>query len=227
MMNKRRDTGLLLSGLVLSGLILAAPAVAQSALAQQSAGQQSTAQSSKSSTAKSATAKPATKSAATTAKKSPPKPLVYVNDNRNAPKTADATASKPVNASTSKTAGPSAGPSAGKTVNASASKTTAAAPTQKPLSADVTKAFQQNCPNVALTEDKAKAGYDVIFEREPGAKGVKGAFGLTNAVHKTTKIEVTSKSGKELFTESGHSTGQLVKDACTAIGTPGTKLAKN
>lgn len=227
MMNKRRDTGLLLSGLVLSGLILAAPAVAQSALAQQSAGQQSTAQSSKSSTAKSATAKsaakPATKSAATTAKKSPPKPLVYVNDNRNAPKTADATASKPVSASTSKTAGPSAG----KTINASASKTTAAAPTQKPLSADVTKAFQQNCPNVALTEDKAKAGYDVIFEREPGAKGVKGAFGLTNAVHKTTKIEVTSKSGKELFSESGHSTGQLVKDACTAIGTPGTKLAKN
>jgi hypothetical protein len=227
MMNKRRDTGLLLSGLVLSGLILAAPAVAQSALAQQGAGQQSTAQSSKTSTAKSATAKsaakPATKSAVTTAKKSPPKPLVYVNDNRNAPKTADATASKPVNASTSKTAGPSAG----KTVNTSASKTTAAAPSQKPLSADVTKAFQQNCPNVALTEDKAKAGYDVIFEREPGAKGVKGAFGLTNAVHKTTKIEVTSKSGKELFSESGHSTGQLVKDACTAIGTPGTKLAKN
>jgi hypothetical protein len=36
-----------------------------------------------------------------------------------------------------------------------------------------------------------------------------------------------SKTGKELFSEAGHSTGQLVKDACTAIGTPGTKIAKN
>lgn len=212
MISKRLDTGLLLSGLVLSGLILAAPAVAQSALAQQ--GQPSTAQpSSKTSTAKSTTAKPAAKPAASAAKKSPPKPLVYVDDNRTASKSADTSASKTADSSAKKTTA-----SAGKASNASAS--------QKPLSADVTKAFQQNCPNVALTEDKAKAGYDVTFEREPGTKGVKGAFGLTNAVHKTTKIEVTSKSGKELFSEAGHSTGQLVKDACTAIGTPGTKVAK-
>jgi hypothetical protein len=93
----------------------------------------------------------------------------------------------------------------------------------KPLSADLTKAFQQNCPSVALTDSKAKAAYDVMFERDPGSKGVKSAFGL----HKASKIEVMSKTGKELFSETGHSTGQLVKDACTAIGTPGTKIAKN
>ena len=215
MINKRLDTGLLLSGLVLSGLILTAPALAQSALAQQGTAKPSTAQqSSKTSTAKSAAAKPAAKPAATTAKKSPPKPLVYVDDNRNPAKTADTSASKPADSSAKKTA-------------ASTGKASDAAASQKPLSSDVTKAFQQNCPNVTLTPDKSKAGYDVIFEREPGTKGVKGAFGLTNAVHKTTKIEVTSKSGKELFSETGHSTGQLVKDACTAIGTPGTKLAKN
>jgi hypothetical protein len=62
-----------------------------------------------------------------------------------------------------------------------------------------------------------------MFERDPGSKGVKSAFGL----HKASKIEVMSKTGKELFSEAGHSTGQLVKDACTAIGTPGTKIAKN
>jgi len=218
MINKRLDTGLLLSGLVLSGLILAAPAVAQSALAQQGTAKPTSQQSSKTSATKSATAKaaakPASKPAATTAKKSPPKPLVYVADNRNPAKTADTSASKTADSSAKKTAA-----STGKASDASAS--------QKPLSSDVTKAFQQNCPNVTLTADKSKAGYDVIFEREPGTKGVKGAFGLTNAVHKTTKIEVTSKSGKELFSETGHSTGQLVKDACTAIGTPGTKLAKN
>jgi hypothetical protein len=93
----------------------------------------------------------------------------------------------------------------------------------KPLSADLTKAFQQNCPSVALTDSKSKAAYEVMFERDPGSKGVKSAFGL----HKASKIEVMSKTGKELFSEAGHSTGQLVKDACTAIGTPGTKIAKN
>ena len=189
----------LATGLLLSGLICAAPAMAQSALAQRSGAQQS----SKTSTAKSATAKPAPAKSAAAAKKSAPKPLVYVEDNR---KTAD---------SSTTTAG---GTSAKKPSSASAS--------QKTLSSDITKAFQQNCPDVSLTESKARAAYEVTFEREPGSKGVKGGFGLTNAVHKTSKIEVMNKSGKELFSETGHSTGQLVKDACTAIGTPGTKIAK-
>ncbi len=190
----------LATGLLLSGLICAAPAMAQSALAQRSGAQQS----SKTSTAKSATAKPASAKSAAAAKKSAPKPLVYVEDNR---KTADSSTTTAAGTSAKKPSGASAG--------------------QKPLSSDIAKAFQQNCPDVALTESKARAAYDVTFEREPGSKGVKGGFGLTNAVHKTSKIEVMNKSGKELFSETGHSTGQLVKDACTAIGTPGTKVAKN
>jgi hypothetical protein len=206
----------LAKGLVLSGLIYAAPALAQSALAQQGTTQQS----SKTSTtiAKPATTKPtASKSTATTAKKSPPKPLVYVQDDRSvktadasAGKTADASGSKPVNASASKTGA------------ASTKKTADTSTGPKPLSADLTKAFQQNCPSVALTDSKAKAAYDVTFEHESNSKGVKTAFGL----HKTNKIEVMNKGGKELFSESGHSTGQLVKDACTAIGTPSVKVAK-
>ncbi len=56
---------------------------------------------------------------------------------------------------------------------------------------------------------------------------MKTAFGLANVVHKTNKIEVTSKSGKEVFSESGHSTNQLVKDACAAMAPPPTKVAKN
>jgi hypothetical protein len=97
----------------------------------------------------------------------------------------------------------------------------------KPQNREVAKAFEQSCPDVALTEQKAKAGYDVSLEREPGSKGVKTVFGLTNVVHKTHKIEVTSKSGKEVFSESGHSTDQLVKDACAAIAIPPTKVARN
>jgi len=221
MLNKRFATGLLVIGSIF-GLTEAASATAQSTLAQQSAAQPSAAQqstakpSTNSSTVKPA-AKPAVKPAAAPAKKSAPKPLVYVMDNRSSDKT---DANKTAGATTSKTAGASV-----KNASAtSASKTSpAAAPTVKPLSADLTKAFQQNCPSVALTDSKSKAAYDVMFERDPGSKGVKSAFGL----HKASKIEVMSKTGKELFSEAGHSTGQLVKDACTAIGTPGTKIAKN
>jgi len=97
----------------------------------------------------------------------------------------------------------------------------------KPQNREVVKAFEQSCPDVTLTEQKAKAGYDVSLEREPGSKGVKTVFGLTNVVHKTNKIEVTSKSGKEVFSETGHSTNQLVKDACAAMAAPPTKVAKN
>jgi hypothetical protein len=208
MLNTKLASGLLSSGLLLSGLTLigfaAAPVLAQSALAQQSTAKQGT----KTPAAKTAATKPAAKP---TAKKAPPKPLVYVDDERNAPKaveskTTDASATKPTQASVKKSSEPS---------------------TQKPLSADLTKAFAQNCSSVALTDSKARATYEVTFEHEPGSKGVKSAFGLTNAVHKTSKIEVLSKTGKELFSETGHSTNQLVKDACTAIGTPGTKVAKN
>ena len=215
MLNKRFATGLLVIGSIF-GLAEAASATAQSALAQQSAAQPSAAKpSTNSSTAKPA-AKPATKPAAAPAKKSAPKPLVYVMDNRSSDKT---DGNKTAGATTSKPAASVKNASA-----TSASKTSpAAAPTEKPLSADLTKAFQQNCPSVSLTDSKSKAAYDVMFERDPGSKGVKSAFGL----HKASKIEVMSKTGKELFSEAGHSTGQLVKDACTAIGTPGTKIAKN
>jgi hypothetical protein len=187
-------------GLILSGVVWAVPGSAQSGLAQQTTKQGSTTSTAKPAATKSAAAKPAA-----TAKKSPPKPLVYVDDERSV---------KAADASTSKTS------------TASASKTTQTSTSPK-QSADLTKAFEQNCPSVGLTDSKAKAAYDVTFQREPGTKGVKGAFGLTNAVHKTTKIEVMNKSGRELFSETGHSTNQLVKDACTAIGTPGVKVAKN
>lgn len=217
----------LATGLVLSGLVYAGPVLAQSALAQQSTTQQSSKSSTTTpSTTKPATAKPTATKSTTAAKKSPPKPLVYVEDDRSvkpadasASKTGDASVNKPVNASAK--AGDTT--TASKSGVASTKTSTGASASAKPLSADLTKAFAQNCPSVALTESKTRAAYEVTFGRDPGSKGVKTAFGL----HKSNKIEVMSKTGKELFSESGHSTGQLVKDACTAIGTPGLKVAKN
>lgn len=224
-------SGLLLSGFVVIGLSSPAPAIGQSALAQQ-AGQSTSTQTSqqtgKSSAAKSV--KPAAPKP-TAAKKAPPKPLVYVEDNRNPAKPADAktgdktdesasaksaaTAGKPGDASVKKTSASTTKAGVAHTAN----NTTA----QKPLSGDVTKAFAQNCPSVDLTASKSKAAYEVTLDREPASKGVKSAFGL----RKASKIEVMNKSGKELFSESGHSTNQLVKDACTTMGTPTTRIAKN
>jgi hypothetical protein len=235
-------------GLLLSGVIGIVPASAQSALAQQDAtqqGQKTTvtkpATAAPTTSAKPATAavtpaaqpsakttgaKPATAgqtTATTTAKKSPPKPLVYVDNPTLSSRSANATAGKSADASASK----SANASAGKVTDASAKKSADVSAKQKPQNADVVKAFQQNCPGIALSDDKKKAGYDVMFEREPGSKGVKTGFGLTNTVRKTSKIEVMSKSGKEVFSETGHSTSQLVKDACAAIEAPAaTKIAR-
>jgi hypothetical protein len=229
-------------GLLLSGVIGVAPAMAQSAPAQQNAAQPSGAQQDqKSSQAKpaaktTAAAKPAASptgtkpattaktsgkttaakpaaptTAAAKAKKSPPKPVVYIDNPTSKP--ADASASKSGDDSTDKSTKPTV---------FKASDTSAK---QKPQNADVVKAFQQSCPGIALSDDKKKAGYDVAFEREPGSKGVKTAFGLTS--RKTSRIEVTTKSGKEVFSETGHSTSQLVKDACAAIEAPAaTKIAK-
>lgn len=227
-------------GLLLSGVIGVAPAMAQSALAQQNAAQPTGAQQDQKSSqakpaaktttaakptaatptatkpatsAKTTAAKPAAPTTAATAKKGPPKPVVYI----------DNPTSKPADASASKSASDSADKSTKPTV-VKASDTPAK---QKPQNADVVKAFQQNCPGIALSEDKKKAGYNVAFEREPGRKGVKAAFGLTNTVRKTNRIEVTTKSGKEVFSETGHSTSQMVKDACAAIEAPAaTKIAK-
>jgi len=232
-------------GLLLSGVIGVAPAMAQSSLAQQNAAQPSGAQQDqKSSQAKTAAktaakptaaaptatkpataakastkttaSKPATPApAAATAKKSPPKPIVYI----------DNPTSKPADASASKSANDSA--STDKSTKPTVVKASDTPAKQKPQNADVVKAFQQNCPGIALSEDKKKAGYNVAFEREPGSKGVKTAFGLTNTVRKTNRIEVTTKSGKEVFSETGHSTSQMVKDACAAIEAPAaTKIAK-
>jgi hypothetical protein len=214
----------LVAGLVLSGLICAGSALAQSALAQQNTTQQgakssaTNASTAKSSAPKSTASNSTSSKSTTAAKKTPAKPLVYVEDDRST-KTADASTSKASDASASK----NANGTTGKATNVSAKKPSATPASPKPLSGDVTKAFAQNCPSVGLTDSKSKAAYDVTLERDPSSKGVKSAFGL----HKGNKIEVMSKGGKELFSENGHSTGQLVKDACTSMGTPGVKVAKN
>jgi hypothetical protein len=224
-------------GLALSGLMGTAPAWAQSALAQQAADQEKAAQqgtatsSTNAGTAKPAAAKPATTAASTsTATKSAATKPAATAPTASAATTKSAT---PKSAALKPAAVKKAPPKPivyvddGVNGGATATASGADSKTGKPQNREVVKALEQSCPDVTVTEQKAKAGYDVTLEREPGSKGVKTVFGLANVVHKTNKIEVTSKSGKEVFSESGHSTNQLVKDACAAIATPPTKVAKN
>jgi hypothetical protein len=223
MPTRRLAPVLALSGLAF-GLGWAGPAWAQSALAQQAADQEKAAQqgtttsSTNAGTAKpAATTAPATKSAAT-------KPAASSATTKSAtPKSAALKPAAVKKAPPKPIVYVSDGVNGGTTATASGGDSKSG----KPQSREVVKALEQSCPDVTLTEEKAKAGYDVTLEREPGSKGVKTVFGLANVVHKTNKIEVTSKSGKEVFSESGHSTNQLVKDACAAMAPPPTKVAKN
>lgn len=109
--------------------------------------------------------------------------------------------------------------------DARSSKSSAASENQK---SEIANAFEQNCSSVELTDDQAKAGYQMTVEQEADRKGLKNAFGLTNVMHKMTLVTVTSKSGKSVFSQSGHSTTQLVNGACTAIanGTPAVNVAE-
>jgi hypothetical protein len=173
------------AALLLKGLISIAPASAQSGVAQQSGAPHSV----PSPQPKPASSKAVTpKSSASSAKKAPPKPLVYLDDARS-------------------------------------SKSSGASANQK---FELLTAFEQNCSSVALTDDKAKASYQVTVERDASSKGFKTAFGLTNTIHKMNLATVTNKSGKLIFSQSAHSTTQLMDGACTAIvnGTPAVNVAE-
>lgn len=253
MSTKTMAWGLVVSGMAL-GTLGAGPARAQSALAQQAADQEQAAQQAKTSSAKSGTAKPAAAkpaaNATTATKASAPNATAT---KASAPNAAVTKASSTSPAATKPAAMAKAGTSVAKPTTAKpvakkvppkpvvylddapkggANDGTAVASggdskSGKSQNRDMAKAFEQSCPDVTVTDQRAKAGYDVTLEREPGSKGVKTVFGLTNVVHKTNRIEVTGKGGKEVFSESGHSTNQLVKDACAAMATPPVKVAKN
>ncbi len=215
---------LMWAGLMWAGLAWPGTAWAQSALAQQAADQEKAAQQGTATYSTSAgTAKPATATTAPATKPAATATTASTAATKSArPKSAAAKPAAAKKAPPKPVAYLGGGANSGETSTAPG-----ASASGKPMNREVAKAFEQSCPDVTLTEEKAKAGYDVTLKREPGSKGVKTVFGLTNVVHKTNKIEVTSKNGKEVFSESGHSTNQLVKDACAAMATPATKVAKN
>lgn len=76
-----------------------------------------------------------------------------------------------------------------------------------PQTVEIIKTFQQRCPEVVVTNDRSKASYAILFDRE----SFKGAL-----AHRD-KIAVFKKDGDSIFSDSTRSVGNSVKDACAAI----------
>jgi hypothetical protein len=77
----------------------------------------------------------------------------------------------------------------------------------RPQTAEITKSFAKNCPEVVPTLDRAQADFVLIVEHE-GGKGV---------LRKDTKYAVYDASGDHLASGSVRMVGTAVRKACQAI----------
>jgi hypothetical protein len=83
-----------------------------------------------------------------------------------------------------------------------------------PQTVEVIKTFMERCPAVVVTQDKTKANYVVLFDREGGKRGTSGWSAL---LRKVDKIALFRADGDALFSGSVRSVCSAVKDACTAV----------
>lgn len=74
--------------------------------------------------------------------------------------------------------------------------------------------FTSGCPVVAVTQEKSKAEFAVLFDKGTGKKGFTGFGGLV----KVNKVTVVTRSGETLVSQALHSEDATVKLACDAIG---------
>lgn len=76
-----------------------------------------------------------------------------------------------------------------------------------PQTVEVIKTFGQRCPQVIVTENKKRAAFVILFDRE-SFKGF---------LRKRDKIAVFHNNGDVVYSNSVRSVGSAVKDACSAI----------
>jgi hypothetical protein len=77
----------------------------------------------------------------------------------------------------------------------------------RPQTAEIIKTFSDRCPEIIVTNNKAKASFVIILDHE-GGKGY---------ARKDNKIAVFNRDGDAIFSDSTRSLGNAVKDACAAI----------
>lgn len=74
--------------------------------------------------------------------------------------------------------------------------------------------FTSDCAVVAVTQEKSKAEFAILFDRGTSKKGFTGFGGLV----KVNKVTVVTRSGETLVSQALHSEDATVKLACDAIG---------
>ena len=83
-----------------------------------------------------------------------------------------------------------------------------------PQTVELMKSFGESCPNVIVTDNREKADYKVIFERESN-KGLR----------KHNKFAAFNRTGDMVYSTSTRSVGSAVRGFCDSI-TPVTVLAE-
>lgn len=76
-----------------------------------------------------------------------------------------------------------------------------------PQTVELIKTFGQRCPDAIVTNDREKASYVVLFDRES----------FKSILARRDKIAIFRRNGDVLFSDSVRSVGNAVKDACEAI----------
>lgn len=82
-----------------------------------------------------------------------------------------------------------------------------------PEMVDIYQDFTSDCAAAVVTQEKSKADYAVLFDRQSSKKGLTGLGGLV----KVNKVKVLSKSGDTLLSQTSHSIDTAVKIVCSAI----------
>jgi hypothetical protein len=77
----------------------------------------------------------------------------------------------------------------------------------RPQTAEIIKTFQERCPEIAVTNERARADFVVLLDHEGG----KTIF------LKDNKVAVFGRDGTTIYSGSTRSLGNAVKDACGAI----------
>jgi hypothetical protein len=88
------------------------------------------------------------------------------------------------------------------------------APGYNPDMVSIYQDFTSDCAVVAVTQEKSKADFAVLFDKATGKKGFTGFGGLV----KVNKVTVVTRGGETLVSQALHSEDATVKLACDAIG---------
>jgi hypothetical protein len=87
-------------------------------------------------------------------------------------------------------------------------------PGYNPDMVNIYQDFTSDCPVVAVTQEKSKADYAVLFDKGTSKKGLSGLGGMM----KVNKVTVIARSGETLVSQALRSEDATVKLACDAIG---------